>query len=70
MGLGGETSCLRSALNLLAMLVAAGDEQHRFAAEPPLPGDRVTGQGGVGAAEVGAIVDVVEGRGEGEYHPA
>ena len=70
MGLGGETGCLRSALNLLAMLVATGDEQHRFAAEPSLPGDRVTGQGGVGAAEVGAIVDVVEGRGEGEYHPA
>ena len=44
MGLGGEAGGLRGALNLLAMLVAAGDEQHRFAAEPPLAGDRVTGQ--------------------------
>ena len=68
MGLGGQPRRCGSALNFLPMLITARNELHLQALQSLEAGDRITGQGGVGAAQMGAIVDVVEGRGEGEGH--
>ena len=52
------------ALDLLAVLVGAGEERGVVAEEAVAAGDDVGGDGGVGVADVGARVDVVDRGGE------
>ena len=53
------------ALDLLAVLVGAGGEDHRLVTLHALQAlDRVGGDGGVGVADVGSGVDVIDRRGE------
>ena len=54
------------ALDLLAVLVGAGEEVGVVAEEAVAAGDDVGDDGGVGVADVGARVDVVDRRGEVE----
>ena len=70
MGLGRNPGRFCRPLNLLAMLITAGDEPHGFTDEPPIAGHGIAGQGGVGTAEVGPVVDVIERGGEGVRHAA
>ena len=67
-GLGAETGGLRRALDLLAMFITAGDEQHRFTLQPLKPRQRIAGQGRVSTAQMRLVVDVVERGGEGVGH--
>ena len=69
-GLGAEAGRLRGALDLLAVLVAAGDEHHPLPLQPLKPRQRITSQRRVGAAQMRLVVDVVEGGGEGVSHRA
>ena len=50
-----------AALDLLAVLVGAGEEEGVVAEEAVAAGDDVGGDGGVGVADVRARVDVVDG---------
>ncbi len=54
------------ALDLLAVLVGAGEEEGIVAEQAVAAGDDVGGDGGVGVADVRARVDVVDRRGEVE----
>ena len=56
------------ALNLLAMLINAGHEGHLLPQEPLETSQGVTGQGGVSAAQVGTVVDVIERSRKGVGH--
>ena len=64
MGLGQQARRFGGSLDFQAMFIAAGDETHALALQPLEACDRITGQGGVSAAEVSPIVDVVKGGGE------
>ena len=68
MGLRGQACRLGRALNLLAVLITAGDEQHLLTLQSLEPGQGIAGQGRVRAPQVGLVVDVVEGCGEGVSH--
>ena len=67
-GLGGEPGSLGRALDLETVFVAAGDEGDPFTVQTAEPGDAVAGERGVSAAQVGPVVDVIEGGGEGIGH--
>ena len=67
-GLGAEASGLGCALNLLAVLVTAGDEQDLLTLQPLKPGQGIAGQGRVRTPQMGLVVDVIEGGGEGVSH--
>ena len=70
--LWGDSRCRCAALNLLAVLVGAGEEVGVVAEEAVAAGDGVGHKGGVGVADVRARVDVVDRRGEIELlfgHP-
>ena len=54
------------ALDLLAVLVGAGEEVCVVAEETVATGDDVGRNGGVGVADVRARIDVIDGRGEVE----
>ena len=69
-GLGSEALGLSRALNLQAMLIAACDEHHRLTLQPLVAGNGIAGQGRVGTAEMGPIVDVIKRSGEGKNHAA
>ena len=51
---------LRRALDLLAMLIDTGDKQHLLTFKALKTGQCITGDGCVGAAEMGLGIDVVE----------
>jgi hypothetical protein len=55
-------------LDLLSVLVNTGDEHHSVAVQPLEARQGITGQGCVGAAQVRAIVDVIERSREGVGH--
>ncbi len=55
-----------AALDLLAVLVGAGEEVGVVAQQAVAAGEDVGDDGGVGVADVGARVDVVDGGGEVE----
>ena len=61
--LGGHALFLGLALDLLAMLVRAGEEIHVIPGHALIPGDGVRGHGAVGMADVQLIAGVVDGRG-------
>jgi hypothetical protein len=56
----------RSLLDLLAVLVGAGEEQHVVAVEPLEAGQRVGGQRLVGLADMRRAIGVRDGRGNEE----
>jgi hypothetical protein len=57
-------SLLGGLLNLLAMLVSAGKEKNLKALQTLVTGEDVSGNGGVGVADVGDIIDIVDGSGD------
>ena len=59
-GIGGRL------LDLLAVLVGAGQEVHPAAVEPREPGDGVARQGRIGVPDVRHVIDVVDRRGDVE----
>ena len=69
MGLRTESSRFGRALDLLAVFIAAGDEHHRLPPQPLVACHRIAGKRCVGTAEMGAVVDVIEGGGERVSHP-
>src|SRR5262249_21126712 len=58
----------RRLLDLLAVLVGAGEEPHPPPVEPHEPGQRVTGHRRIGVAQMRQIVDVID-RGRDEKRP-
>ena len=66
--LGADRRRLSGALNLLTVLITAGHERHLLTAEAMEARQGIAGQGGVGTAQVGLVVDVVERGGEGVGH--
>ena len=64
--LGGDAGGGGGALDLLAVLVGAGEEEGIVAEEAVAAGEDVRNDGGVGVADVGARVDVIDRRGEVE----
>ncbi len=50
--------------HLLAVFVGAGQEEHLVSLEPFVAGQHVGRQGGVGVANVGNVVDIVDRGGE------
>jgi len=50
-------------LHLLTMLVGAGEEKGLYTAQPGIAGQHIGQDGGVGMAQVGLVVDVVDGGG-------
>ena len=62
--LGGDAGLLGLVLNLLAVLVGAGEEHHVVALEPLVPGHGVGGHGAVGVADVELVRGVVDGGGD------
>ncbi len=62
--LGGDAGLLGLVLDLLAVLVGAGEEHDLLALEPVVAGDGVGGYGAVGMADVELIRGVVDGGGE------
>ena len=65
-GLRRHTGSRRGLLDLLAVLVGAGQEAHPPAVEAREPGEGIAGQRGVGVADMGHVVDVVDRRGDVE----
>ena len=65
-GLGRDAPGRGGLLDLLAVLVGAGEEIHLLAHHPPVPRDHVRQHGGVGVADVGLVVHVVDGGGDVE----
>ncbi|EQD24416.1 MAG: hypothetical protein D084_Lepto4C00442G0001, partial [Leptospirillum sp. Group IV 'UBA BS'] len=59
--LGGESVPLRALPDLLAVLVGAGEEEDRLPFLAAGAGQDVGGDGGVGVADMGDVVDVVDG---------
>ena len=62
--LRGDAGGVGGALDLLAVLVGAGEEEGVVAEQAMAPGEDVRDDGGIGVADVGARVDVVDRRGE------
>ena len=62
--LGGDAGLLGLVLDLLAVLVGAGEEHHVAAGEPLVPGHGVGGHGAVGVADVQLVAGVVDGGGD------
>ena len=62
--LGGDVALLRGLLNLEAVLVGAGEEEDVAAAAALEAGVHVGDGGGVHVTDVGAVVHVVDGRGD------
>ena len=61
--LGGDPGGLGLVLDLLAVLVGAGEEHHVVALEPLEPGHGVGGHGAVGVADVELVRGIVDGGG-------
>ncbi len=55
--------------DLQAVFVDTGDRVHLFTDQPPVPRHGVGNQGGVGGADVGAVVGVVDRGGEVLHGP-
>ena len=55
-----DATVCSGALNLLTVFINPGDEHHVIALEPLKAGQSITSQRGVGAAEMGFVVDVIE----------
>jgi hypothetical protein len=66
--LGTHPPCFGCALNFLTMLIHPCDEQHALVLVSLETSQRVAGNRGVRAAEVGSIVDVIERSCEGVIH--
>ena len=66
--LGAQLSGFSRSLDLLSVLVDAGDEHHSVAVQPLEARQGITGQGCVGAAQVRPIVDVIKRSREGVGH--
>jgi len=64
--LRGDSGGRCGALHLLAVLVGPGEEEGVVAQQAMASRDDIGGDGGVGVADVGAGVDVVDRRGEEE----
>ena len=64
--LGGHAGRGGLILNLLAVLVGAGEEHHLFALQPLEAGQRIAGHGGVAVADVQLIAGIVNGGGDVE----
>ncbi len=62
--LGGDAGLFRLVLDLLAVLVGAGEEQHVLPLQAVVPGQGVGGHGAVGVADVELVRGVVNGRGD------
>ncbi len=62
--LRGQAVGFGGALHLEAVLVGAGEEEHVVAAQPVPAGHGVGGDRRVGVADVGGVVDVVDGGGD------
>ena len=60
--------CLGGALDLLTVFIHPRDKRHGITAEPPIPSQRITGDGRVGTAQMGAVIDVIKRRREGVGH--
>ena len=71
-GLGTRAQLLRHALDLLAVLVGAGQKIRLVPARPVVARQRVGHRGGVESAQVGHSIHVVDRRGDVEMvgHPA
>jgi hypothetical protein len=65
-GLGGHAPGGGGLLDLLAVLVGAGEEVDLLAHHPPVPGDHVRQHRGVGVPDVGLVVHIVDGGGDVE----
>lgn len=59
--LGGNAGLLGLVLDLLAVLVGAGEKQHVAAGQPLIAGHGVGGHGAVGVADVQFVAGVVDG---------
>ena len=66
-GLGGDPGALGLVLDLLAVLVGAGEEHNLLALEPVVAGDGVGGHGTVGVADVELVRGVVDGGGDVKF---
>ena len=61
-GLGGHTGLLRLCLDLLAVLIGAGEEHDVIALQALVAGDGVGGHGAVAVADVQLVRRIVDGR--------
>ena len=62
--LGGNARLPGLVLNLLPVLVGAGQEHHLTAGEPLVPGHGVGSYGAVGVADVKFVAGVIDGGGD------
>ena len=62
--LGGDAGLLGLGLDLLAVLVRAGEEHDVLALQPVVAGQGVRGHGAVGVADVELVRRIVDGRGD------
>ncbi|MPM97713.1 hypothetical protein SDC9_144890 [bioreactor metagenome] len=62
--LGGDAGLLGLCLDLLTVLVGAGQEHDVIAVEPLIAGNRIGGNGAVGVADVQLVRRVIDGRGD------
>ena len=62
--LGGDAGLFGLVLDLLAVLVGAGEEHHVLALEPVIAGDGVRGHSAVGVADVQLVGGIVNGGGD------
>ena len=62
--LGGDAGGGSLVLDLLAMLVCAGEEHHILPLEPVVAGEGVRGHGAVGVADVQLVGGIVNGGGD------
>ena len=65
--LGGDPGLLGLVLDLLAVLVGAGEEEHVAALKPLIAGHGVGGHGAVGMADVELVRGVVDGGGNVKF---
>ena len=66
--LWGDPAISGRALDLLAMFINTGDEHHLLAFQALKPCQRITRQCGVSAAQMGLVVDVIQGGREAVGH--
>ena len=63
-----HVSCLGCLFDLLAVLIGTGQEVRLFTARAMKTRERIGGDGGVGMADMGHVVDVVDRGGDVETH--
>src|SRR5207302_8039038 len=62
--LRGDTPLGGDAFDIDAVLVGAGQQEDVVTAQAVIAGDRIGGDGGVGVANVGYVIGVIDGRGQ------